>query len=149
MPDLERKLTPEMQQTIADPNPTVVAIEKLINDANGNERSIEMIVRGYIRNAIYVFQRHMVTCALRDLDLKKDDLSEELVAQIVADAGEHMGKFRDWFLLELNRANGIHHVGQRALAEFLADFGGPIRRGVVVDAKVCTVGRGAGQLRVR
>ncbi|MDX3911375.1 MULTISPECIES: hypothetical protein [Sphingomonadaceae] len=105
MPDLERKLTPEMQQTIADPNPTVVAIEKLINDANGNERSIEMIVRGYIRNAIYVFQRHMVTCALRDLDLKKDDLSEELVAQIVADAGEHMGKFRDWFLLELNRAN--------------------------------------------
>lgn len=105
MPDLERKLSPEMQQTIDEPNPTVVAIEKLIHAAKGDERAIETIVRGYIRNAIYVFQRHMVASALRDLDLKKDDLSEELVAQIVADTGEYMGKFRDWLLLELNRAN--------------------------------------------
>jgi hypothetical protein len=48
----------------------------------------------------------MVASALRDLDLTKDDLSEDLVAQIVADTGEYMGKFRDWLLLELNHANG-------------------------------------------
>lgn len=106
MADLERKLTPEMQQTIDEPNPTVLAIEKLIHSVKGDERAIETIVRGYIRNAIYVFQRHTVACALRDLDLKKDDLSEELMAQIVADTGEYMGKFRDWFLLELNHAYG-------------------------------------------
>jgi hypothetical protein len=105
MANLERKLSPEMQQTVDEPNPTVVAIEKLIHAAKGDERAIETIVRGYLRNAIYVFQRHMAACALRDLDLKKDDLSEELVAQIVADTGEYMDKFRDWFLLELNRAN--------------------------------------------
>lgn len=105
MPDQATKLTPEMQQTIGEPNPTVLAIEKLIHAAKGDEQAIEKIVRGYIRNAIYVFQRHMVTSALRDLDLTKDDLSEELVAQIVADTGEYMGKFRDWFLLELNHAN--------------------------------------------
>lgn len=105
MPDLEKALTPEMQQTVAEPNPTVLAIEKLIHAAKGDDKAIETIVRGYIRNAIYVFQRHMVSSALRDLDLTKDDLSEELVAQIAADAGEYMGKFRDWFLLELNRAN--------------------------------------------
>jgi len=105
MPDLERKLTPEMQQTIDDPNPTVAAIEKLIHAAKGDERAIETIGRGYIGNAIYFFQRHMVMCALRDLDLKREDLSEELLAQISADAGEHMGKFRDWLLLELNRTN--------------------------------------------
>ena len=106
MAELERKLTPEMQQTIADPNPTVLAIEKLIHAAKGDDKAIETIVRGYIRNAIYVFQRHMVASALRDLDLTKDDLSEDLVAQIVADTGEYMGKFRDWLLLELNHANG-------------------------------------------
>jgi hypothetical protein len=105
MSDQATKLTPEMQQTIDEPNPTVLAIEKLIRAAKGDERVIEKIVRGYIRNAIYVFQHHMVTGTLRDLDLKKADLSEELLAQIAADAGAYMGKFGDWLLLELNRAN--------------------------------------------
>uniref|UniRef100_UPI001E3B5A46 hypothetical protein n=1 Tax=Novosphingobium sp. HII-3 TaxID=2075565 RepID=UPI001E3B5A46 len=45
-------------------------------------------------------------CAPVDnLDLKQDDLSEELLAQIAADTGSYMGKFRDWLLIELNRAN--------------------------------------------
>lgn len=47
----------------------------------------------------------MVRRALRDLDLKQDELSDELLAQIAADTGGYMGKFRDWLLIELNRAN--------------------------------------------
>ncbi|MEG8219629.1 hypothetical protein OSJ57_03195 [Sphingomonas sp. HH69] len=105
MPDQETNLTPEIRETMDEPNPTVLAIEKLIHAAKGDEREIEKIVRGYLRNAIYVFQTHMMMHALRDLDLKKDDLSDELVAQIAADAGDYMHKFRDWLLIELNRAN--------------------------------------------
>ncbi|WP_298399065.1 hypothetical protein [Sphingobium sp.] len=105
MPDEEMKLTPEMLQTMAEPDPTVLAIEELIHAAKGDDKKIEKIVRGYLRNAIFVFQSHMVRRALRDLDLKQDELSDELLAQIAADTGGYMGKFRDWLLLELNRAN--------------------------------------------
>jgi len=84
MPDEEMKLTPKMRQAMA------------------KDRKI---VRGYLRNAIFVFQSHMARRALRDLDLKQDDLSEELLAQIATDTGSYMGKFRDWLLIELNRAN--------------------------------------------
>ena len=105
MSDEEMKLTPEMRQTMAEPDPTVLAIEKLIHAAKGDDKKIEKIVRGYLRNAIFVFQSHMVKRALRDLDLKQDELSDELLAQIAADTGGYMGKFRDWLLIELNRAN--------------------------------------------
>lgn len=104
MPDHETGLTPEMREIMGQPVPTLVAIEKLINAAKGDERKIEEIVRGYLRNAIFVFQRHTVMHALRGLDLKKDDLSPELQAQIAADTHDFMGKFRDWFLLELHAA---------------------------------------------
>lgn len=100
------KPTPEMRQTMAEPDPTVLAIEKAYHAPAkmGTIKRSKKIVRGYLRNAIFVFQGHMVRRALRDLDLKQDELSDELLDRsppIQAD----IWNSRDWLLIELNRAN--------------------------------------------
>ncbi|AOH86929.1 hypothetical protein AWL63_18375 [Sphingomonas panacis] len=91
---------------MTDPNPPVAELDALIAKHGQDDKAIEAIVRGYLRCAIYVYQRHALIRALRHLKIDEFGLSDELVADFQAEGSKYVAQFRDWFVEEF-RAFGI------------------------------------------
>lgn len=84
-----------------DPNPSVADLDELIAKHSDDDAAMEEIVRGYLRCAIYVYQRHSVTRVLRTLQIDPSELTEELVSDLRAEGAKHVAEFRDWLIEEL------------------------------------------------
>ena len=81
-----------------DPNPSVADLDALLDRHRNDDAAMEKIVRGYLRCAIYSYQKHCVWRALRHIG--KDDWSfkEEDVAALRAEGAKSISDFRDWLI---------------------------------------------------
>lgn len=94
-----------------DPNPSVADLDALLDRHRNDNAAMEKIVRGYLRCAIYSYQKHCVWRALRHIG--KDDWSfkEEDVAALRAEGAKSISDFRDWLIEELAGMGISAHTG--------------------------------------
>ena len=84
-----------------DPNPSIADLDAMLDRHRNDDAAMEKIIRGYLRCAIYSYQKHCVRRALRHIG--KDDWSfkEEDVAALRAEGAKSISDFRDWLIEEL------------------------------------------------
>lgn len=86
-----------------NPNPSIADLDAMIAKNAHDDAAIEKIVRGYLRCAIYTYQKHSVTRALRFLQINETGLREELVADFREEGAKYVAEFRDWLVDELSQ----------------------------------------------
>lgn len=84
-----------------DPNPAIADLDALIDRHIGDDAAMENVVRGFLRCAIYSYQRNCVSRALRHIGKDERSFREEDVAAFRAEGQQYVADFRDWIMEEL------------------------------------------------
>ncbi|EQB33531.1 hypothetical protein [Sphingobium ummariense] len=84
-----------------DPNPSVADLDALLDRHADDDAAMENVVRGFLRCAIYSYQKHCVRRALRHIGKNEWSFREEDVAAFRAEGAQYVSDFRDWIIEEL------------------------------------------------